>query len=192
MKNLFVASEFEAEYFTKGLKKVSQSLYEGSYRVIITGVGLVNMSTTVTKAAQKYPEETFINAGIAGATGKYRKGEVLEIQNFYMLDPSETVTAPTSVLMTQAYPHLEKGQGVALYTSICPVWNDHRFIIRNDNLVDMEGYAFAKICSDLGIDFKCFKAVSDNLVKNSQEEFLTNARQALENLRTYLLNNVLN
>ena len=58
----------------------------------------------------------------------------------------------------------------------------HKLKIQGLDLVDMEAYSFALACQNFKLPFKIFKSVSDKLTKDSQDEFLKNARLAIQNL----------
>ena len=44
------------------------------------------------------------------------------------------------------------------------------------DLVDMEAYALAKVCKIEGIDFRCFKFISDNANGDAQSDWVINCK----------------
>ena len=187
MITLFLATDFEANYFTTGLKQVSETEYLGDYRLIITGPGLVNMSAAVSQAAECYPHGYFINIGIAGAVKDILPGTVKEVNTFNMFSASKFPQSSEGI-WKMSYPEIKNGNGCKLHTSLHPVWNEDEKneLSQKCDLVDMEGYAFAKTCDDKGVEYSCFKAVSDNLVKKSHEDFMENAKAALVKLQEFM------
>ena len=45
------------------------------------------------------------------------------------------------------------------------------------DLVDMEAYALAKVCKLEGINFKCFKYISDNADANATSDWIENCKK---------------
>ena len=45
------------------------------------------------------------------------------------------------------------------------------------DLVDMEAYALAKVCKLEGIDFKCFKYISDNADDDASSDWIENCKK---------------
>ena len=39
------------------------------------------------------------------------------------------------------------------------------------DIVDMEAYALAKVCNELGVPFKCFKYISDEADENASRDW---------------------
>ena len=192
MKNLFIASQFEADFFLDGYTQVENNVYEKDHRIIITGIGLVNTAISCTKFFSKYPlseEDEYINIGIAGAVDPNLEiGEIIEAQSFSVFTPAD-LPESSKKIFSQAYPEINSGN-LKIASSPAPVWDQkscEKLKKQNASLVDMEAYAFAKVCTDFEIPFKVFKGISDHLQKNSQEEFLENAKRSILNLRQFIL-----
>ena len=45
------------------------------------------------------------------------------------------------------------------------------------DLVDMEAYALAKVCKLEGVEFKCFKYISDNANDDASSDWLENCKK---------------
>ena len=45
------------------------------------------------------------------------------------------------------------------------------------DLVDMEAYALAKVCKLEGIDFRCFKYITDNANDNAPSDWIDNCKK---------------
>jgi len=52
------------------------------------------------------------------------------------------------------------------------------------DLVDMEAYALAKVCKLEGIDFKCFKFISDNADSNASLDWIENCKKGAKLFHT--------
>jgi adenosylhomocysteine nucleosidase len=52
------------------------------------------------------------------------------------------------------------------------------------DLVDMEAYALAKVCKLEGIDFKCFKYISDNADNNASLDWIENCKKGAKLFHT--------
>lgn len=191
MKNLFIASQFEADFFLDDYNQVDNNVYEKDHRVIVTGIGLVNTAASCTKFFSEYSisdEDEYINVGIAGAVDPNLKiGEVVEANSFTVFSSSD-IPDSSKGIMLEAYPEISYGN-IKIASSLVPVWDEgslNKLQGQNISLVDMEAYAFAKVCEDFEVPFKVLKGVSDHLVKNSQEKFLQNARESILNIRKIL------
>ena len=192
MKNLFIASQFEADFFLDGYQQVDNNVYEKEHRIILTGIGLVNTAISCVRFFSEYSiseDDECINLGIAGAVDPNLKiGEINEVQSFSVFNPLDIQDASQDIF-TQAYPEITPGH-IKIASSPAPVWDENsrnKLQRQKVSLVDMESYSFAKVCHDFEIPFQVFKAVSDHLHKNKQEDFLKNAKQAILNLKKFLL-----
>lgn len=191
MKNLFIASQFEADFFLDGYKQVDKNIYEKEHRVIITGIGLVNTAISCTHFFNNYSiseGDEYINLGIAGAVdANLNIGEIVEPGSFSVFNKAD-VTEASKKIIGEAYPEIQKG-GLKIASSPVPVWDEESLSMLQAggvSIVDMEAYAFARVCEDFKLSFKVIKSVSDHLSKKSQEEFLENARQSLLNIKQVL------
>ena len=191
MKNLFIASQFEADFFLDDYNQVDNNVYEKDCRIIVTGIGLVNTAISCTQFFSDYgisEEDEYINIGIAGAVNKaYTVGEIIEAKSFSVFNAADIPESSQSILEL-AYPKIGNGT-ISLASSPAPVWGkpsiDKLKELKVD-LVDMEAYSFAKVCTEKGITFKVIKSVSDHLTKSSQNNFLKNAKQSTLNLKKHL------
>jgi len=192
MKILFIASKFEADFFTEGLQKVNNHYFEGDYHVLITGIGLVNMAISCTDfftAFSPEPDDELINIGIAGSVSpKIEIGSIFNPKCFSVYSSAQ-VPHSSQKIYEQAYPVIDRGD-VHLASSITPVWGSehvHKLKTENVSLLDMEAYSFASVCTKQNVPFQVYKAVSDHLIKRSQSEFVDNASEALLKLKKMVL-----
>ena len=191
MRNFFIASQFEAEFFLDDFNQIDNNVYEKDYRVIVTGIGLVNTAISCSKFFSEYginEEDQYINIGIAGAVNSsFEIGQIIEAKSFSVYKSSK-IPENSFDIMLEAYPEINFGK-TKLASSLAPVWGeDHKKELESSNidLVDMEAYSFVKACSEFDVEFQVIKAVSDHLLKDSQESFLDNAKIALGSLKKEL------
>lgn len=133
--------------------------------VLITGVGKTLAAVAVTRAICEHPrreELTVVNIGTAGAlrggvTGVHEIGTVLnhdlsaEPIRQLGLDPREVIELPGEHETVLA-------SGDLFVTD--PLVRDP--LAQRADLVDMEGYAIALACTELGVPVHLVKVVSDN------------------------------
>ena len=190
MLTLLIASSFEAQLFIKGLNKISDTVYEGDYRVVISGTGLVNMAMATTEAINTYNPAKIINLGISGAVrGTLKVGSIVKAEKFNVFS-STPIPGTSQNIWQQSYPIIDQGNGAMLFSSLHPVWNDEdklKLLTFNADLLDMEGYSFARVCQSKGINIEVYKVVSDFLHKKSQNDFLKNAQLGLEKLQDFFV-----
>lgn len=154
MQPLVVAAiAAEAAYVPEGME------------VLITGVGKTLAAVAVTRAICEHPQRdelVVINIGTAGAlregvTGVHEIGTVLnhdlsaEAIRQLGIDPRERIEINPAHATTLA-------SGDLFVTD--PAVRDE--LARQADLVDMEGYAIALACTELGVPVHLVKMVSDN------------------------------
>lgn len=192
MKTLFIASEFEADFFTDGLSQVSEHIYEGDYRVVITGIGLVNTTITCTDFFtnhQPTQDDEYINAGIAGSVKNSLKiGQIIEPKCFKIYTPIE-IPESSTIIFNTAYPTIDRGD-LLLASAMAPVWGkEHIHNLKNMEAVavDMEGYSFARVCAKHNLPFRVIKVISDHLIKRDHNKFIENSKSGLQKLRDSII-----
>lgn len=192
MKTLFIASEFEADFFTDGLTQVSEHIFEGDYRVVITGIGLVNTSISCTDfftSHQPTQDDEYINAGIAGSVkNSLEIGQIIEPKCFKIYTPIE-IPESSTIIFNTAYPTIDRGD-LLLASAMAPVWGkEHIHSLKNMEAVavDMEGYSFARVCAKHNLPFRVAKVISDHLIKRDHNKFIENSKHGLKKLRDYLI-----
>lgn len=134
--------------------------HEWRGRVIYTGVGKLNAAIAVMNLCSTVNVSRIINVGTAGGCG-YDKGEVVECGAFFQRDVS---------------PFMDMDRIIRLRPGLtCASGDTFETRHRNDcDVVDMEAYAIAKVCVRRGIDFRCFKYISDIVGANSLQDWKDN------------------
>ena len=150
--------------------------------IVYTGVGKVNAVSAVANYIIKNGKpDLIINYGTAGIVsnkdiiGKLVQPDVI-IQRDMLAEPQaprgitpfeETEYAGTIMMNTNT--NITLGTGDSFVMSQDP-W----FVYANVDLVDMEASAIAKFSALQGIDFKCYKYVSDFADEDAAEEWQQN------------------
>lgn len=137
--------------------------------VFFTGVGKINAALTAATLIEKHKPERVWNFGTCGGitvdTGLY------EIKNFVERDRS---FCPVSferldVLVTE--PNLISfGEGYTCSTGDDFVMDPNLSIPAD--VVEMEAYAIAKACKRAGVEFRCYKYVSDGANESSADDWV--------------------
>jgi adenosylhomocysteine nucleosidase len=161
-------------------------------RVIFTGVGKVNAGYHATRAILEAHSEgfnpTIINYGTAGLVSKKDLvGSLAEVDVILQRDMNAEPQAPRGVTpfdtddKTSGAIMMNTNTNITLGTGDSFVMEpDEWFAYSNIDLVDMEAYAIAKVCSKLGTPFKCYKWVSDFADENAMENWTTNVASGEE------------
>ena len=135
-----------------------------SYDVLFTGVGKVNATYNLTKVLLKDKHELVINYGTAAS--KVYSG-LVDCTRFIQRDMDATPMGfkigetpfedETSMI---DFSHIKNpiGKNLCCYTGDSFVTD----ITPYDDVVDMEAYALAKTCRNLGKDFVSYKYISDD------------------------------
>lgn len=124
--------------------------------ILITGVGKVNASIKLTKKLTSNPNiRTIINFGTAGCVDKSLNG-LVECNTFIegeRNDWTETIEMPR--------------RGITCCTQDFFATSNPD---KKCDVLDMEAYALAKVCKELGRDFYCYKFISDYIGNENQKE----------------------
>ena len=143
------------------------------------GVGKVNATYNLTKLIQEHKPSEVINYGTAGAIKKGLSG-IVEVTKFYQRDmdvrglldlklgetPFDDINE--IILSPNGY---SCGTGDSFVTGSIPIKVD---------VVDMEAYAFAKVCKLENVNFRCFKFISDNADESASLDWKENCKKGAE------------
>ena len=142
------------------------------WRVVYTGVGKVNALIGLSKAISEDKPKTVINFGTAGSSDPDLKG-LREVTIFKQRDMDvhslgfkvgETPFDDINDINLNR-PGLSCGTGDSFVSSTHNLDTD---------LFDMEAYAIAKFCLHYGLDFYCYKFVSDNANDEAGQDWKKN------------------
>ena len=148
-----------------------------------TGVGKINATYNLTKIINKYSPKEVINFGTAGATNKGLDG-IIECTKFYQRDMDvrgllDLKLGETPFDNLNGIINSEDGYSCGSGDNFV-----NKQIEMEIDLVDMEAYALAKVCKLEGIDFKCFKFISDNADSNASLDWIENCKKGAKLFHT--------
>lgn len=158
------------------------------WNIQYTGVGKVNAAYQATRSIYKYKPKHIINYGSAGSlnseiTGLHQVTKFLQRDmqaNQLGFKTGDTPFDEINIITTGS-------DGVSCSTGDNFV--DKNPVIISD-LVDMEAYAIAKVCIKEGIQFYCFKFISDKANEDASNEWRENLSSGSEMFRAKLLNDL--
>ena len=143
------------------------------------GVGKINATYNLIKLIHKYKPSEVINYGTAGAVRKNLSG-IVECTKFYQRDMDVRSLLDLKLGETP-FDNIKEiinsnegyscGSGDSFVTSKIEMKID---------LVDMEAYALAKVCKLEGINFKCYKFISDIADSNASSDWIENCKKGAE------------
>ena len=140
--------------------------------VFFTGVGKVNAGISAGKLIERYKPKTVWNFGTAG--GISVDSGIHEIKNFVQRDMDCTPMGFEEG-QTPFEDQLVISFGDTINDMCCS--SGDNFVNNNSDdwvvadVVEMEAYAIAKACKKAGVDFKCFKYVSDQADENASDDW---------------------
>ncbi len=147
------------------MKEESQDVFE-DYDVLHTGIGKVNASYGLTNYIREHGKpDLVINMGTAGSR-KHVGGQIINPDTFVQRDMDVTVLGFEKFQTPFSDDPVKLNHGVrinALPGGLCGTGDnfDATEAAGLFDVVDMEAYALALICSREGIPFLCLKYVSD-------------------------------
>ena len=135
-----------------------------SHNILFTGVGKINATYELTKVLSKDRFDLVINYGTAAS--KIYQG-LVDCTKFIQRDMDATplgfkkgITPFEDLPMMIDFSHIKNpiGKNLTCYTGDSFATD----LTPYDDVVDMEAYALAKTCRNLGKDFVSYKYISDN------------------------------
>ena len=148
-----------------------------------TGVGKINATYNLIKLIHKHKPIEVINYGTAGAIKKGLSG-IVECTKFYQRDMDvrgllDLKLGETPFDNLNGIINSEDGYSCGSGDNFV-----NKQIEMEIDLVDMEAYALAKVCKLEGIDFKCFKSISDNADSNASLDWIENCKKGAKLFHT--------
>jgi adenosylhomocysteine nucleosidase len=140
------------------------------------GVGKINATYNLIKLIHDHKPSKVINYGTAGAINKELLG-IIECTKFYQRDMDvrgllDLKLGETPFDNINEIINSEEGYSCGSGDSFV-----NKQIEMNVDIVDMEAYALAKVCKLEGIEFKCFKYISDNANSNASSDWIENCEK---------------
>jgi len=152
------------------------------------GIGKTNAASRITEIIINSGCDTVINFGSCGSLKKHQIGEVLKVGK--VINDYETYglgNEPREIV-------IDKNSNVKLFTTdhfYQPFENYSTWYstqINKCDVVDMEGFALAKVCQDFGVEFHSYKWASDD---GNPDKWLENAAKGYENFKKILIRDFL-
>lgn len=183
MSNILLVSATKLEHHDKEI---------AGHPIHIIGVGKVEAALNIKKLIDNHKlthgggrPRRIINFGSCGNLKDYKVGEILEIAEVY--DDFYGCVVP------EHNPILLKHIGYKLFTTDTfydkgNSYSDHyNNMVKECDVVDMEGYAIAKVCEQEKIPLSIFKWVSDD---GNSNDWVANAAVGYENFKKLFLESI--
>ena len=167
------------------------NIYEGgleNYPILFTGVGKVNATYNLMKVLQEDDYDLIINYGTAAS--KVHSG-LVDCTKFIQRDmdatplgfkKGETPFEPEPSMVDFSHIKNPIGKNLTCYTGDSFATD----LTPYDDVVDMEAYALAKTCRNLGKDFVSYKYITDNADETSPNDWLENCDKGIEEFKKVL------
>lgn len=171
------------------MKEEAQDVF-ADYDVLHTQIGKVNAAHTLTRHIAKRRPELVINLGTAGSR-KHAGGSIINPTQFIQRDMDVTILGfdPFQTPFSDDPKILEYGRRFDhLPGGVCGTGDnfDASEAANDFDVVDMEAYALALVCSRENIPFACFKYVSDGADDGADEDWNAALHRAAEALKKAL------
>ena len=176
MNNILIVMALEDE---------GQGLLEKlGFEVLYCGIGKVNAAYHLTRRLSDNlkPVAQVINLGSAGSH-TFSTGKLVAADRFVQRDMDLTglgfelghtpyENEPMMISIKRYFEHLPHGicgSGDSFLQDICPIHSD---------IIDMEAYALAKVCSRELVPFACAKYITDGADKSASNDWQSNLKNA--------------
>jgi adenosylhomocysteine nucleosidase len=152
--------------------------------ILAVGVGKVNAAQRMTQIILEEEPDVVVNFGSCGNLKDYKIGDVLKVGT--VINDFETY----GLTNEEREIVIDENADVKLFTTdhfYQPFENYSSWFNQNINkcdLVDMEGFALAKVCKDFDIPFHSFKWVSDD---GNPDHWMENAAIGYNNFKNEFL-----
>lgn len=147
--------------------------------VLFTGVGKIRAASSLAKYLAQHPSiNNVINYGTAGGIKGVGKGHIYPVNRFIESDfrscslnlPHRDMIVVDSWL--EGVDHLCASTQDHFVTD--PTELDDVPFGKETNVVDMESYALAYVCQQFGVQFMCYKYISDHADETAATEWVEN------------------
>ncbi len=153
---------------------------------IFVGVGKVNATYHLMKGIQRFQPDLIVNLGTAGST-KFNRGEVVCCTEFIQRDMDVAALGFKKFETPFSDDPVVLNYGITLdhlSQAICGTGDQFEMEHLNPeyNVIDMEGFALAKISKLENIPFLCLKYISDGADGNAVDDWKTEVKNAATQL----------
>ena len=154
------------------------------------GVGKINATIQTTELINKFKPKEIINFGTAGSLNNKLNG-IIECTKFYQRDMDCRGLLNFKLGQTP----FDKINEIIYSENGYSCGSGDNFVttkIEMDvDVVDMEAYAIAKVCSIKGVKFRCFKFISDNADKSADNDWNKNLKIAAKKFEEFRSKNLI-
>ena len=168
-------------------EKIEINIPNAEVIYVETGIGKVNAAMHTMRAICEYHPDMVINFGTAG-TLNHKVGDIFVCNHFIDRDLRKvTLDGVVSEIEFEKYERFSNSvwgvcnTGDSFITSGADIEGD---------VIDMEAYAEADVCREMGIPFISVKYVTDVVGQNSSEEWYAKIADARKGLTEFFDNNV--
>ena len=140
------------------------------------GVGKINATYNLIKLIHEHKPSEVINYGTAGAVTKGLSG-IVKCTKFYQRDMDVRGLLDFKLGETPFDNINEIINSIDGYSCGSGDSFVNKKIEMDVDLVDMEAYALAKVCKLEGIEFKCYKYISDNADGSAPSDWIENCKK---------------
>lgn len=141
-------------------------------QVFVTGLGKVNAAHHATKLIMEHAPKLVVNFGTAGAVSDDFKHGLVECTGFIQRDMDcMPLGFEKHVTPYEDKSHLIGSPELVCGTGDSFVIDGADLIAAGIDVVDMEAYAIAKVCKHFGVQFRCFKYISDKANENAGDDW---------------------
>ena len=149
------------------------------HKIHTIGVGKVEAALNTYKLIKEYKPDHVVNFGSCGSISFNRIGEVFEIGEVY--DDFYGCVVPEHPSIKISDTKIKLFTTDTFYDSTAVYSNSYVENLRRCDLVDMEVYSIAKVCSSENISLSLYKWVSDD---GNPASWLSNASIGYTNFKT--------
>ena len=178
-------------------KEESEGLFETlNANLIFTGVGKINATYYLTKKLEEMRyngtlPKYVINVGSCGSK-KYKKGSLIYCNKFIQRDMDATAFGyEKGITPSDTFPLILE-HNKCIDNLPCGICGSGDSFVTTDNidkridLVDMEGYALARVCKLENINFISIKYVTDGLDENGGDDWNNEVKSSANVMFDYL------
>ena len=163
-------------------EKIEINIPNAEVIYVETGMGKVNASMRLMRAICEYHPDMVINAGSAG-TLNHKVGDIIVCNRFIDRDLRK-------VTLDGVISEIEFEKFSNFSNSIWGTCNTGDSFITEGNdiegdVIDMESYAEADVCREMGVPFVSVKYVTDIVGQNSSQEWFAKLADAREGLSAF-------
>ena len=177
MSKILVVAALESEFFN------DKTL---NHKIVYSGIGKINAARTITEQILKNRPNLILNVGTAGSLKSNLSGSFV-VRDVIEHDMSAEPLAPrgstpfdsTDSVLSSDLGSVRCATGDSFVTEVDP------WLIENSvDLVDMELFAIAKVCTYYGITWRSLKYVSDYVDGNSADSWLSSLERASQEIQS--------